>query len=309
VPNTFVASANCGLYCGATVDFVDIDDSTWNISLSALRVKLAQTKKDGTLPKVVVPVHFSGQPTDQEEIWALAQEYGFRVLEDASHSIGASRNCVKVGSCRWSDITVFSFHPVKIVTTGEGGMALTNNPELAVRMELFRSHGITRDAAKFESQNVGAWHYEQQALGFNYRMTDMQAALGLCQMARLDGYVATRNQIAARYAVLLAGLPLQLPTINSANWSAFHLYVVGLKGPAENKRGEIFVAMRQGGVGVNVHYMPVHLQPYYRAMGFKAGMFPEAERYASVAISLPLYVGLTEKEQIYVAQALTKVIV
>ncbi len=308
VPNTFVASANCGLYCGATVDFVDIDDSTWNISLSALRVKLAQAKKNGTLPKVVVPVHFSGQPTDQEEIWALAQEYGFRVLEDASHSIGASRDGVKVGSCRWSDITVFSFHPVKIVTTGEGGMALTNDSELSVRMELFRSHGITRDAAKFTNPNAGAWHYEQQVLGFNYRMTDIQAALGLSQMTRLDAYVDKRNQVATRYQDLLAGLPLQLPSVHAANRSAFHLYVVRFSGSTENKRAEIFAAMRKSGVGVNVHYMPVHLQPYYRQLGFKPGDFPVAERYSAEAITLPLYPQLTEAAQGQVVEALNQLL-
>jgi UDP-4-amino-4,6-dideoxy-N-acetyl-beta-L-altrosamine transaminase len=308
VPNTFVASANCGLYCGAVVDFVDIDDDTWNISVPALKAKLIQAKKDGALPKIVVPVHFSGQPTDQEDIWELAREYGFKVIEDASHSIGASRGGVKVGSCRWSDITVFSFHPVKIVTTGEGGMALTNNPELAVRMELFRSHGITRDAAKFTTPNAGAWHYELQALGFNYRMTDIQAALGLSQMARLDAYVNTRNQIAARYTDSLAGLALQLPSIHSENRSAFHLYVVRLSGPAESKRGEIFAAMRQSGVGVNVHYMPVHLQPYYRKLGFKSGDFPVAERYATQAITLPLYPQLTSAAQKQVVEALAQLL-
>lgn len=308
VPNTFAASANCGLYCGATVDFVDIDDSTWNISLSALKAKLTKAKKDGTLPKVVVPVHFSGQPTDQEEIWALAKEYGFKVIEDASHSIGASRNGIKVGSCRWSDIAVFSFHPVKIVTTGEGGMALTNDPELSVRMELFRSHGITRDAAKFISPSADAWHYEQQALGFNYRMTDIQAALGLSQMARLGTYVDKRNQIAARYHDLLSGLPLQLSSVCAANRSAFHLYVVRLSGSTENKRAEIFGAMRKSGVGVNVHYMPVHLQPYYRQLGFKPGDFPVAERYSAEAITLPLYPQLTESAQDQVVETLTQLL-
>lgn len=308
VPNTFVASANCGLYCGATVDFVDIDDRTWNISLSALEAKLVQAKKDGALPKVVVPVHFSGQPTDQEEIWALAKEYGFKVIEDASHSIGASRNGIKVGSCRWSDITVFSFHPVKIVTTGEGGIALTNDPELATRMELFRSHGITRDPAKFTNPSAGAWHYEQQALGFNYRMTDIQAALGLSQMARLDTYVDKRNQIATRYQDLLAGLPLQLPFVHATNRSAYHLYVVRLSGIAENKRAEIFASMRKSGVGVNVHYMPVHLQPYYRQLGFKSGDFPVAERYSAEAITLPLYPQLTEATQNQVVETLVRLL-
>lgn len=307
VPNTFVASANCGRYCGAEVDFVDIDPDSWNLSVTALRAKLVQARQDGLLPKVLVPVHFAGQPTDQEAIWALAQEFGFKVLEDASHAIGASRHGERAGNCKWSDITVFSFHPVKIITTGEGGMALTNDAELACRMEMLRSHGITRDTAKFTQAAPGPWHYEQQALGYNYRMTDIQAALGSSQLARLDGYVERRNLLARRYDELLRGLPLQLPIVLPGNRSAFHLYVVRVKSNARGRtREQVFSELRQGGIGVNVHYMPVHLQPYYRQLGFADGAFPVAESYASEAITLPLYPQLTEEGQDQVVSALAR---
>jgi len=307
VPNTFVASANCGRYCGAEVDFVDIDPDSWNISLASLKAKLVQASQDGLLPKVVVPVHFSGQPTEQQAIWELAQEFGFKVLEDASHSIGASRQGERVGSCRWADVTVFSFHPVKIITTGEGGMALTNDGELAARMEMFRSHGITRDATRFVQPAPGAWYYEQQVLGFNYRMTDIQAALGSSQLARLDSYVERRNVLAQRYAELLSGLPLQLPTVLAGNRSSFHLYVVRVKSNARGAtRTQVFSELRQSGMGVNVHYMPVHLQPYYQKLGFVPGAFPVAESYASEAITLPLYPELTEEGQNQVVSALAR---
>jgi len=307
VPNTFVASANCGRYCGAEVDFVDIDQNTWNMSVVALKAKLIQARADGLLPKVVVPVLFAGQPTEQEAIWALAQEFGFKVIEDASHAIGASHLGEKVGSCRWSDITVFSFHPVKIITTAEGGMALTNHAELAARMEMFRSHGITRDAARFTQPAPGAWHYEQQLLGFNYRITDIQAALGLSQLGRLGDYLERRNQLAKRYDNLLGHLPLQLPVVLQGNISAFHLYVVRIKKNLHARtRAQVFDALRQAGIGVNVHYMPVHLQPYYRQLGFAEGAFPAAESYALEAISLPLYPQLTEDEQDQVVSALTR---
>ncbi|APW44184.1 UDP-4-amino-4,6-dideoxy-N-acetyl-beta-L-altrosamine transaminase [Rhodoferax saidenbachensis] len=307
VPNTFVASANCGLYCGAEVDFVDIDPDSWNLSVTALKARLLQARQDGLLPKVLVPVHFGGQPPDQEAIWELAQEFGFKVIEDASHAIGASRQGERAGNCKWSDITVFSFHPVKIVTTGEGGMALTNDTELAGRMEMLRSHGITRDAEKFTQAAFGPWHYEQQALGFNYRMTDIQAALGVSQLARLDGYVERRNLLARRYDELLRGLPLQLPVVLASNRSAFHLYVVRVKSnPRGRTREQVFSELRQGGIGVNVHYMPVHLQPYYRLLGFADGAFPIAESYASEAITLPLYPQLTEEGQDQVVSALVR---
>lgn len=307
VPNTFVASANCGRYCGAQVDFVDIDPLTCNLSVPRLKEKLVQARKDNKLPKVLVPVHFAGQPTEQEAIWDLAREYGFKVLEDASHAIGASRNGEPVGSCRWSDITVFSFHPVKIITTGEGGLALTNNDELAERMAMFRSHGITRDASKFVQVAPGPWYYEQQVLGLNYRMTDIQAALGISQLERLDEYVERRNACARRYNHLLAGLPLRLPTVRAQNRSAFHLYVVRVKVDATAKtHRQIFDSLRQQGIGVNLHYMPVHLQPYYRELGFRSGQYPEAEAHGQEAITLPLYAALTEDKQDRVAAALKR---
>jgi UDP-4-amino-4,6-dideoxy-N-acetyl-beta-L-altrosamine transaminase len=309
VPNTFVASANCARYCGADVDFVDIDPATWNMSVARLREKLAQAAKSGALPKVVVPVHFAGQPTDQEEIRELSREFGFRVLEDASHAIGASRGGEPVGRCRWSDITVFSFHPVKIVTSGEGGMSLTNDGLLAERMAMLRTHGITRDPARLSIPSPPAWHYEQLDLGFNYRITDIQAALGSSQVARLADYVSRRNELARRYDRLLAGLPLQLPVVRPENLSAFHLYVVRLQ-PHRNTRShrEVFDGLRQRGIGVNLHYMPVHLQPYYRQLGFSAGQFPEAEAHGAQAITLPLYPTLTEAQQDEVVRCLEQVI-
>jgi UDP-4-amino-4,6-dideoxy-N-acetyl-beta-L-altrosamine transaminase len=305
VPNTFVASANCGLYCAADVDFVDIDPDTWNLSVPRLAEKLAWAQERGALPKVVVPVHFAGQPTEQEAIWALAQQYGFKVLEDASHAIGAARNGEPAGSCRWSDITVFSFHPVKIVTSGEGGMALTNDAALAESMAMLRTHGITRDPRRWQEGDGAAWHYEQQLLGFNYRMIDIQAALGVSQLQRLDAYVARRNALARRYDVALEGLPLQLPTVLAGNRSAFHLYVVRLKpGIAKKTHRLVFDELRRRGVGVNLHYTPVHLQPYYRGLGFLPGQYPEAERYGCEAITLPLYPNLTDAMQDEVVAAL-----
>ncbi|MDW5443922.1 UDP-4-amino-4,6-dideoxy-N-acetyl-beta-L-altrosamine transaminase [Polaromonas sp. SM01] len=321
VPNTFVASANCGRYCGAEVDFVDIDPDTWNISVTCLREKLIDARARQQLPKIVVPVHFSGQPTDQEAIWALAQEFGFKVLEDASHAIGASHRAEPVGSCRWSDITIFSFHPVKIVTTGEGGLALTNDAALAERMALFRSHGITRDAQRFRASATtenasasalvcpAAWYYEQQELGYNYRMTDIQAVLGVSQLGRLQSYVARRNLLAQRYDAKLGDLPLTLPTILDHNISAFHLYVVRIQ-PAQTPKThrQIFDELRSKGVGVNLHYMPVHLQPYYQDLGFTAGQFPEAEAHGSQAISLPLFPTLTFEQQDDVVLAVRNVL-
>ena len=312
-PITFVASANCALYCGAQVDFVDIDARTWNMSMDALRAKLEHAKRAGKLPKVVVPVHYSGQPTAQEEIWELAQQYGFSVIEDASHSIGAERNGERVGSGRWSHITIFSFHPVKIVTSGEGGMALTNDPELAHRMMLLRSHGITRNSAEFigaDPGSVGAWYYEQQILGFNYRMTDIHAALGESQMHRLSEYVERRNQLARRYDAELAQLPLTLPYVEPANRSAYHLYVIRLQ--LEDDRAthlHVFNELRRREIGVNLHYIPVHLQPYYQSLGFAAGQFPEAEAFAASAITLPLYAAMTDEAQTRVIAALEEVLV
>ena len=309
VPNTFVASANCGRYCGTDVDFVDIDPLTWNISVTSLRTKLERARADGRLPKVVVPVHFGGQPTDQEAIAELAQEFGFRILEDASHSIGAERNGERVGSCRWSDATVFSFHPVKIVTTGEGGMVVTNDAELADRMAMYRSHGITRDATRFVGESAGPWYYEQQLLGFNYRLTDIHAALGTSQFARLDAYIERRNVLAKRYDEALAGLPLVLPYIRPENRSAFHIYVVRLDRAATSRsQRSVIEALRSRGIEVNLHYMPVHLQPYYRDLGFSEGQFPEAEAYGGEAVTLPLYPAMTDDAQDYIIDALREIL-
>lgn len=300
VPNTFVASANCALYCGAGVDFVDIDPATWNMSVPDLERRLVLAKTEGRLPKVVVPVHFAGLPTRQEEIWQLARRFGFRVVEDASHSIGASVGDNCVGSCRWSDITVFSFHPVKIITSAEGGMAMTNDDTLMRGMAMARSHGISRDPALFENGGIDTppWHYEQHMLGFNYRMTDLHAALGLSQLARLDGFVERRNLLAQRYHDAFAGSVLQLPVSTAGVRSAFHLYVIRL-GPdaSAGDRRQMFDHLRKRGVGVNVHYIPVHLHPYYRRLGFSEGSFPQAEAHAREAITLPLYPAMTEQQQ------------
>lgn len=308
-PNTFVASSNAALYCGADVDFVDINPVTWNMDVASLEVKLRQARSDGRLPKIVVPVHFAGQPTNQQAIGALAAEFGFRVIEDASHAIGAARAGEPVGSCRWSDITVFSFHPVKIVTTAEGGMALTNDGPLAERMAMLRSHGITRDPAMFVDDSRGPWYYEQQMLGFNYRMTELQAALGNSQIDRLGEFVDRRNALAERYNRLLVGLPLQLPTVEPGNESSWHLYVVRLdRRLTDVTQKMLFDGLRDRGVAANVHYMPVHLQPYYRSLGFQRGQFPEAETHGETAITLPLYPALTDADQDLVANAVRELL-
>ncbi len=302
---TFVASANCGLYCGAKVDFVDIDPQTYNISIEALADKLVQAKKNECLPKLLVAVHLCGQPCDMESISALADQYGFAVIEDASHAIGGRYQNQPIGDCRFSDITVFSFHPVKVITTAEGGMAVTNDDDLAFRMSLFRSHGITRDERRMTHAPDGPWYYQQIELGFNYRMTELQAALGLTQMQRLDQFVARRHEIANWYNTYLKDLPLVLPAQLPAGYSGMHLYVVRLK-LAEIKLAhvDVFSKLRQAGVGVNLHYIPVHLQPYYRAMGFNSGDFPQAEKYYAEALSLPMYPQLTVAQLEFVAQAL-----
>lgn len=295
---TFVASANCALYCGARVDFVDIDPRTYNMSLKRLAEKLAQAKQEGRLPKVVIPVHLCGQPCDMEGIHALSQRYGFKIIEDASHAIGGRYRGEHIGNCRYSDITVFSFHPVKIITTGEGGMALTNDESLAKRMQLLRSHGITREAADMTCAPDGPWYYQQVALGYNYRMTDLQAALGLSQMQRLNEFVSQRHAIAKRYDELLADLPVITPWQHPDSYSGQHLYVIRLKLNEICKTHRVvFEAMRAVGIGVNLHYIPVHRQPYYERLGFKLGNYPEAEQYYAEAISLPMYPRLTRNEQ------------
>lgn len=301
-PNTFLASANCALYCGASVDFVDIDPATYNMSTAALAAKLEQAKAAGTLPDVVIPVHFAGQSCDMEAIGALARDYGFRVIEDASHAVGADYRGGKVGNCRHSDIVVFSFHPVKILTTGEGGMLMTNSADLHRSLQRLRSHGMVRDPAM--QQELGAWYYEQQELGFNYRITDIQAALGLSQLTRLDAFIARRRELAARYDRLLAGLPLAIPYQADYGVSSWHLYPIWIdEEKAGRSRRAVFDALRASGIGVNVHYIPVPNQPYYQRLGFVPGQFPEAERYYNGAISLPMYYSLTDAEQDQVVAA------
>lgn len=308
-PITFVASANCGLYCGAEVDFVDIDPRTYNLCAKALEVKLQQAKLKDELPKVVVAVHLCGQPCDMQAIRSLSFEYGFKVIEDASHAIGGRYKGKFIGNCEYSDVTVFSFHPVKIITTAEGGMALTNDDYLAERMGLLRSHGVTRDSTLMSKEPDGPWYYEQIELGYNYRMTELQAALGLSQMERLDHYVSRRHELAARYNQLLEGLPVVSPYQHEASYSGMHLYVIRLKLDLIRKTHlEVFEGLRALGVGVNLHYIPVHTQPYYSRLGFEPEDFPRAQEYYSEAISLPLFQTMTNDQQDAVVSALAEVL-
>lgn len=302
-PNTFVASANCARYCGAEVDFVDIDPLTFNLCPNALAIKLEQAAAIGQLPKIVIPVHFAGESCAMREIHSLSQIYGFHIIEDASHAVGGRYLNAPVGNCRYSAITVFSFHPVKIITTGEGGMALTNNIELARRMARLRSHGITRDASEMTVPPDGDWYYQQLELGFNYRMSDIQASLGISQMKRLEQFLQRRQELAKRYDEQLAGLPLALQQRSNEGASAHHLYAIRLAQTLDRKT--VFRRMREHRIGVNVHYIPVHLQPYYRKLGFQKGSFPNAEAYYDSALSLPLHPGLSISEQDFVVQTLT----
>jgi UDP-4-amino-4,6-dideoxy-N-acetyl-beta-L-altrosamine transaminase len=308
-PNTFVASANCGLYCGAQVDFVDIDPQTYNLCANALEHKLIKARQENKLPKIVIPVHFSGQSCDMKRIHLLSQEYGFKIIEDASHAIGGKYLNRSIGGCKYSDINVFSFHPVKIITTAEGGLATTNQASLAEKMQLFRSHGVTRDSKLMTKEADGGWYYQQVELGFNYRMTELQAALGVSQMRRLDAFVAKRHELQQRYHDLLKDLPIKLPYQFLDSYSALHLYPIQLE--LENitkSHAQVFDELREKGLGVNLHYIPVHTQPYYQNMGFKQGDFPQAESYYSRAISIPLYQGLTFKQQEQVVAVLQKVL-
>ncbi|MDQ0349006.1 UDP-4-amino-4,6-dideoxy-N-acetyl-beta-L-altrosamine transaminase [Ancylobacter vacuolatus] len=309
-PNTFVASANCALYCGAQVSFVDIDPRTYNLCPDRLEAKLASAQAEGRLPKVVVPVHFAGQPCDMARIHALSQKYGFRIIEDASHAIGGRYLGEPIGNGRYSDITVFSFHPVKIITTAEGGMALTNDDALATRLGLLRSHGITRDAALMSGASDGPWYYQQVALGFNYRITDIQAALGVSQIERLTAYVTRRHEIARRYDRLLADLPLTLPWQHPDGYSAFHLYVIRLQlDRLATTHVKVFEALRAADIMVNLHYIPVHTQPFYRQMGFRLGDYPVAESYYRGAISIPMHPQLTDADQDRVVEVLREALV
>lgn len=305
-PNTFLATANCARYCGAQVDFVDIDPRTYNMDPEALATKLECAKTFGQLPKVVIPVHFAGQSCAMKEIRALGQHYDFRIVEDASHAIGGLYDGAPVGDCRYSDIVVYSFHPVKLITTAEGGMAMTNDAELADRMERLRSHGVTRDPALMDGPTEGPWYYQQIELGWNYRLTDLQAALGSSQLRRLADYVDRRHAIAERYAAQLDTSALTLPFQVLESRSAYHLYPVMLQDAG--RRRQVFEGMRSAGVGVNVHYIPVHLQPYYRRQGFRLGDFPNAEAYYEGALSLPMYPTLTEAQQDYVIDTLASLI-
>lgn len=305
-PITFVASANCARYCGADVDFVDIDPRTWNLSPQALEEKLRVASRENRLPSVLIPVHFTGQPCDLREIHALAQRYGFRVIEDASHAIGARYLDTMIGDCRYSDVTVFSFHPVKIITTAEGGMTTTRDPEVAARIARLRSHGITRDPKEMSRTPDGPWYYEQIELGYNYRITDVQAALGASQLAHIGPWLKRRHAIADRYDTALRDLPLMLPTRVADRYSALHLYVIRVTGQSKIDRTALYARLREAGIAPNVHYIPVHLQPYYARFGFKRGDFPVSEEYYDTALTLPMYPALTDGEQDQVIEALRR---
>lgn len=308
-PITFVASANCAFYCGASVDFVDINPETYNLCAVALEEKLQRAKKVGKLPKIVVPVHFGGEPCDMARIYELACEYGFKVIEDASHAIGGKYKNQPIGSCHYSDITVFSFHPVKVITTAEGGLATTNNKELAHRMRLLRSHGITRDQEHMVSAKDGPWFYEQVLLGFNYRLNDIQAALGLSQLKRLDSFVNARHMIANRYADLLLDLPVKIQKISSDSYSSYHLYVIRLElDKINHSHKQVFEQLKAKGVGVNIHYIPVYKQPYYQYLNQNYQACESAEQYYREAISLPIYPNLTESKQEKVFSALRAIL-
>jgi UDP-4-amino-4,6-dideoxy-N-acetyl-beta-L-altrosamine transaminase len=308
-PNTFVASANCGLYCGAKVDFVDINSRTYNLSVDELAQKLAKAAHLGCLPKVLVPVHFAGQSCEMEKIAALSQQYGFKIIEDASHAIGGKYQGKAIGSCEFSDLAVFSFHPVKIITTGEGGMVLTNREDLYEKLLRLRSHGITRNPDLMAGEAHGGWYYQQLELGFNYRMTDIQAALGVSQIQRLDEFVTRRRFLAQRYNHLLQDLPLTLPHQHIDTNSSWHLYVIRLNLDKISKtHRQVFDQLRQAGIGVNLHYIPVHTHPYYQNLGFRQGDFPKSEMYYKNAISIPLYYRLTENEQDWIAANLQEIL-
>ena len=309
-PNSFVASANCGLYCGAKVDFIDIDPLTYNLSVVELEKKLNKAKNEGKLPKIVIPVHFAGQSCDMSKVKSLSQEFGFSIIEDASHAIGSKYLGKFVGGCQYSDITVFSFHPVKIITTAEGGVATTNSHNLAKKLRLYHSHGITRDQDLLKEKSVGPWYYEQISLGFNYRMTELQAALGISQLQRVDDFVSNRHTLKKRYDVLLGDLPLTLPYQSKDCYSSIHLYPVqiDIAKKVAKSRKQIFNELRENHIGVNVHYIPIHMQPYFQNLGFKDGDFPNSETYYKSALTLPMFSSMTFDQQEEVITVLRKIL-
>lgn len=307
--NTFVATANCALYCGAEVDFVDINPRTFNISIEALEKKLKNAKKNGSLPKVIIPVHISGQSCEMKEIHDLSKIYKFKIIEDASHAIGGEYKSKKIGQCIYSDIAIFSFHPVKIITTGEGGIAVTNSKKYAEKLNIFRSHGITKDFSKFKVKNEGPWFYEQQFLGFNYRMTDIHASLGLSQLKRIDEIVKKRHEIANFYFEKLTSLPVELPIQSNDTYSSFHLFIIRLKlNKIKLSKKEIFSLLRKNNILVNIHYIPVYFHPFYKSLGFKRGYCPSAEKYYKEAFSLPIFPNLTKKDQLRVIKVLKNIL-
>ena len=309
-PNSFVASANCGLYCGAKVDFIDIDPITYNLSVEELEKKLIKAKKEGKLPKIIIPVHFAGQSCDMSKIKSLSKEFGFSIIEDASHAIGSKYLGKFVGGCQYSDITVFSFHPVKIITTAEGGLATTNCKNLAQKLRLYHSHGITRNQDLLNEKLIGPWYYEQISLGFNYRMTELQAALGISQLQRVDGFVSNRHVLKKRYDLLLEDLPLILPYQSKDCYSSLHLYPVqiDIAKKVAKSRKQIFIELRENNVGVNVHYIPIHMQPYFQNLGFKKGDFPNSEVYYQSTLTLPMFSSMTSEQQDEVVTVLNKIL-
>jgi len=304
-PNSFVASANCGIYCGASIDFVDIDPKTYNLCSEELERKLIQAKQDKKLPKIVIPVHFAGQSCNMRKIYSLSQEYGFKIIEDASHAIGGKYLERPIGGCQYSDITIFSFHPVKIITTAEGGFATTNSKKLSEKMRLFRSHGITRDKSLMTKVTDGDWYYQQVVLGFNYRMNELQAALGSSQIQRLDSFVSSRHKLKKKYDTLLNSLPIIRPFQDQDGFSSFHLYPIQIDLKVVNKsRKQVFDELKGMNIGVNIHYIPIHMQPYYSKLGFKVGDFPNSEAYYERSISIPLFHSMSAEQQNEVCRAL-----
>lgn len=307
-PISFVASANCALYCGAAVDFVDIDLATGNMSVPALADKLISAKKNNCLPKVVIPVHLAGQSCDMEAIYDLSKQYGFKIIEDASHAIGAQYNGNKVGCCEFSDVTVFSFHPVKIITSAEGGMAVTNNQQLAKKLQRLRSHGITNDPNEMTEPSHGPWYYQQVELGFNYRMTEMQAALGLSQLQQLNKFINTRHNLARKYSSAITMLPIKHLSQSTLSYSSYHLYIIRLEGELSKKHKEVICSLRDSGIVAHIHYIPIHIQPFYKNLGFEPLDFPNALQYYNSAITLPLHPSLTEKEQSFILDTLVSIL-